>query len=138
MRAATKVDFVPTAAEQMAGLTLRQNERNHYDFVVTGFPKRRIDVRARVLGETQPLYSEAIPDGAVSLDIESFPDGYAFGYAVGDGLIRNVARASTAPLSSEKAGGFTGVFIGMYAAVDGGGTMPPADFAWFDYEPLDK
>ena len=138
MRAATKLDFVPTAAEQMAGLTLRQNERNHYDFVVTGFPKRRIDVRARVLGETQPLYSEAIPDGAVWLNIESFPDGYAFGYAVGDGLVRNVARASTAPLSSEKAGGFTGVFIGMYAAVDGGGTMPPADFAWFDYEPLDK
>jgi alpha-N-arabinofuranosidase len=49
-----------------------------------------------------------------------------------------IGTVPTAPLSSESAGGFTGVFIGMYAEGAGKQTMPAADFAWFDYTPLEK
>ena len=35
------------------------------------------------------------------------------------------------------AGGFTGVYMGMFASTSAGSSMPPADFDWFDYEPID-
>ena len=40
-------------------------------------------------------------------------------------------------LSTETAGGFTGVFIGPYAGTSAGRTASaPADFSWFEFEPL--
>ena len=48
-----------------------------------------------------------------------------------------LGAAPTAALSTEAAGGFTGVYVGMFASTSAGSSMPPADFDWFDYEPLD-
>jgi xylan 1,4-beta-xylosidase len=138
MRVATRLDFTPDAEGQFAGLVLRQNEGNHYEIRITGVKDRRVEVVTRVLKESKMIYSAPIPAGPVTLQIEAYPDGYAFGYA-GEGiLMRREGRASTAPMASENAGGFTGVFVGMYACCETNGTMPPADFAWFDYEPLDQ
>ncbi|MFW5980931.1 MAG: glycoside hydrolase family 43 protein, partial [Halanaerobiaceae bacterium] len=36
-------------------------------------------------------------------------------------------------LSSEVAGGFTGVYLAMYATGNGEETSVPADFDWFEY-----
>jgi xylan 1,4-beta-xylosidase len=41
--------------------------------------------------------------------------------------------AKTTDLASEKIGGFTGVFFGMYATGNGQPCDVPADFAWFEY-----
>jgi alpha-N-arabinofuranosidase len=38
-------------------------------------------------------------------------------------------------LSSEVAGGFTGVYAGLYATGNGQPASTPAHFDWFDYEP---
>jgi xylan 1,4-beta-xylosidase len=38
-------------------------------------------------------------------------------------------------LSSEKIGGFTGVFVGMYATGNGRKITQAADFDWFEYKP---
>jgi len=38
-------------------------------------------------------------------------------------------------LSSEVAGGFTGVYFGLYATGSGQPASAPAHFDWFDYEP---
>jgi beta-xylosidase len=38
-------------------------------------------------------------------------------------------------LSSEVAGGFTGVYVGLYATGNGRPASAPAHFDWFDYEP---
>jgi alpha-N-arabinofuranosidase len=60
-----------------------------------------------------------------------------FGYRVGNARVSDFGSAPTAPLSSEQAGGFTGVYIGMVAQRVDSAPMPPADFEWFDYQPLD-
>jgi alpha-N-arabinofuranosidase len=39
------------------------------------------------------------------------------------------------PLSSERTGGFTGVYLGVYATSGSQEAMPPADFDWFSYAP---
>ena len=38
-------------------------------------------------------------------------------------------------LSSEVAGGFRGVYVGLYATGNGQPATAPAHFDWFDYDP---
>ena len=63
----------------------------------------------------------------------------AFDDGLNDGTGAAVlGSAPTAPLSSEHAGGFTGVLIGMFAEAGENNQpadMPPADFDWFEYQP---
>jgi len=137
MRAATRVEFEPTA-NQVAGLVLRQDEANHYALRITGVAgHRRVELVTRVAGNTKIEHAVPIGNGAVTLQVESFRDRYDFAFMLGSAPRRDVGSAPTAPLSSERTGGFTGVFVGMYASGAAGATMPAADFAWFDYEALD-
>jgi alpha-N-arabinofuranosidase len=144
MRAATQLEFRPDATSQAAGLVLRQNEKNYYELRVTGAPQRRLELITRMAGVTALQATAALPPGGgpVVLQVESWPDRYEFSYktVVDDNApATRIGVAATAPLTSELAGGFTGVFIGMYA--EGAGKnkpMPPADFAWFDYQAIEK
>jgi alpha-N-arabinofuranosidase len=135
MRAATQLEFVPTAESQSAGLVLRQDESNHYELRVTGARSRRVELVTRVAAATSIQRAFAVEAGDVRLQVESFPDRYEFAFAAGADPFRAIGSAPTRPLSSEETGGFTGVFVGVYAS--GPAPMPPADFKWFDYEPLE-
>jgi alpha-N-arabinofuranosidase len=118
---------------------LRQNEKNYYQLRITGAPERRLELVSRAAGVTTLTASAPLPPGPVTLQVESWPDHYAFSFASGKDPLKLIGTVATAPLSSESAGGFTGVFIGMFA--EGAGkqqAMPAADFAWFDYTPLEK
>ncbi|MFZ3322916.1 MAG: glycoside hydrolase family 43 protein [Usitatibacter sp.] len=137
MRAATRVEFVPAGEKQVAGLVLRQDEANHYELRIAGSPGRRVELATRVAGVTTVQGTQPIEAGPVILRVDAYRDRYEFSCAVGGGPWVPVGSAPTEPLSSERTGGFTGVFIGMYASGAAGATMPPADFAWFDYEALD-
>ena len=65
------------------------------------------------------------------------PSRYMFNYRMGGGAVIDVGSAPTNVLNSEQAGGFTGVFIGPFAYNGGAGAMAPADFGWFDDQPLE-
>jgi alpha-N-arabinofuranosidase len=45
-----------------------------------------------------------------------------------------LGKALTRYLSSEVAGGFTGVYVGLYATGNGQPSSAAARFDWFDYE----
>ncbi|QGZ41732.1 alpha-N-arabinofuranosidase [Pseudoduganella flava] len=131
MRAAMLVDFAPGGPGQYAGLALRQNENNHYQLRIGGSAAaRRVELVTRVKGVTTAVASTALATGPVELQVRAWPDRYEFSYAQQGGKPVVLGSAPTAPLSSEEAGGFTGVFVGMFA------TGAPADVDWFDYEPL--
>jgi alpha-N-arabinofuranosidase len=133
MHASTRLQFTPSGPAQAAGLVLRQDEANHYEVRVTGVP-RRVELVTRISGASTVVRAVSIPEGDVTLAVDAFPDRYEFAYAVGNAAPATLGSAPTEPLSSERTGGFTGVFVGMYAA--GEDNMPPADFDWFDYAPL--
>jgi len=44
-----------------------------------------------------------------------------------------LGTGKTHDLSSERIGGFTGAFIGMYATGNGKSSSAPADFDWLEY-----
>ncbi|MHA4866490.1 glycoside hydrolase family 43 protein [Duganella sp. PWIR1] len=142
MRASTEVEFQPSAATHAAGLVLRQNENNYYELRITGTPQRRLELLARAGGVTSLQATAALPpgNGPVQLQVESWADRYEFSYSASgaNAPLKMIGTVPTAPLSSESAGGFTGVFIGMYAEGARQQAMPAADFAWFDYQPLEK
>lgn len=140
MRASTQLEFQPSAATHAAGMVLRQNENNYYELRITGAPQRRLELLARAGGVTSLQATAALPPGTapVELHVESWPNRYEFSYSTGGMPRKLIGTVPTAPLSSEAAGGFTGVFIGMYAEGARQQAMPAADFAWFDYQPLEK
>lgn len=138
VRASTLLDFAPRASGQEAGLALRMNEANHYQLLVAGAGKDRvIRLLTRIKGVTTVVREAPLKAGKVELIVRAWPDRYVFGYKVGGHEVADFGSAPTAPLSSEDAGGFTGVVFGMVAHNAAGGPMPPADFEWFDYRPLD-
>lgn len=136
MRAATRVEFTPAAEGQVAGLVLRQDEANHYELRVAGTGERRVELATRVAGVATVRASVPVEAGALRLQVDAYPDRYEFSAGPEGGALRSVGSAPTQPLASEKTGGFTGVFIGVYASNSATVAMPPADFDWFDYEPL--
>src|SRR6185295_7268625 len=115
---------------------LRANEDNHHELVVTGAGSdRRVQLWTRILGTSTLVAERAAASGAIVLAIEAFADHYELSFADERGQ-QPLGSAPTAPLSSESAGGFTGVYIGMFATTAQAGAMPPADFDWFEYAPL--
>lgn len=137
-RAATLLDFTPSAEGQSAGLVLRQNEANHYLLRVTGAPQRKVELVLRIAGQSVVLKTLPLAPGPVMLQVQATPDSYAFSFSQGGAAPQAMGSAPTQPLSSERAGGFTGVFMGLYATAGTAkdAAMPPADFDWFDYQPL--
>ncbi|MRV72690.1 family 43 glycosylhydrolase [Duganella sp. FT92W] len=137
MHAAAALDFKPRADGQLAGLVVRQDESNHYQLVVARERgKRHVKLLSVIKGRATQVQSRPVPDGDVTLAIDGKPASYAFSYTV-QGKTHALGTLPTAPLSSEKAGGFTGVFLGLYATNPAAEPMPPADVAWFTYQGKD-
>ena len=63
------------------------------------------------------------------------PDNYVFSFGPDTQNLRPLGSGETRYLSTEVAGGFTGVYAAMYATGSGQPCQGPADFDWFDYEP---
>jgi alpha-N-arabinofuranosidase len=118
-------------------MSVRANEANHYDLIITRVGSgRRLQLWTRVLGQATLVAEQPIAEGAIELAVEAFPDHYAFSYSEKSTPARLLGSAPTAPLSTESAGGFTGVYFGMFASTAGAPKMPPADFDWFEYRAL--
>jgi alpha-N-arabinofuranosidase len=137
LHASTLLDFSPRAKGQEAGLALRMNEANNYQLLVAGSAKGRvIRLLTRIKGETRVVREAPIGAGKVELMVRASPERYVFGYRVGGREVADFGTAPTSHLSSEDAGGFTGVMLGMVAHKTGDEAMAPADFEWFDYRPI--
>ncbi|MCE5325884.1 MAG: glycoside hydrolase family 43 protein [Planctomycetaceae bacterium] len=147
-RAAALLDFAPAAENEEAGISVRMNDRHHYDLAVTvRNGKRCAIVRQRIGDIAQETACHPLPDEKgchaqprcacprVELSIEATRDEYAFFATVGQDKIP-LGKASAAYLTSEAAGGFTGVMIALYATGWGKPCTAAAAFDWFDYIPL--
>ncbi len=136
-RAAARLDFSPGAANEEAGLTVLMNDSHHYDLAIRGGDdgRRRVLVRRRIGDLTGVVFERDIPAGPVTLEIADDNGTYTFAFALNDAPPQAVATGLARYLSSEVAGGFTGVYLGMYATGNGKPSTTPADFDWFEYHP---
>jgi alpha-N-arabinofuranosidase len=138
-----KLEFDPQHENEEAGLVIRGNDANHVDFGVTLHDgKRQVFLRRVVKGETSPgfIYAEA-PSGPVILDIGF--DAQRFGFVAKSAetnrpLYEKFPNVETRRLATETIGGFTGVYLGMYATGSGQRSTTPADFDWFELKITDR
>src|SRR5450432_1432046 len=136
-KASVLLDFSPQRDLEEAGLVALMNEAHHYGIAVSRLDgARRVLVRKRIGDLSAVVAQELIPDGVVVLEIEADKHKYSFSFSVDGQPMRTLATGATRYLSSEVAGGFTGVYLGMYASGNGEAATVPADFDWFDYREL--
>jgi alpha-N-arabinofuranosidase len=132
--ARARLEFSPDADGQQAGLTVRANEQNHYDLVRTrSRGEALVQLWTRTAGTRELANEIKVSDGPLELGIEAHSDHYGFFAVDADGHRHALGRAPTRTLSTESAGGFTGVYFGMFAWAGDGARTPPADFDWFEY-----
>lgn len=133
----TLLEFNPEQDGEEAGLTVYMNERHHYELALTKIDYEKYIVLKKSVGDIHVI-EKKIPYSAseVILSIEAEKECYKFTFTdPQSGEKIEVGTGLTTLLSTEIAGGFTGVFFGLYATGNGRECKIPAYFDWFKYEP---
>jgi acetyl esterase/lipase len=130
--ATTEIDFQPKKENETAGIVLRQNERQHYEFGIRKKGKERelflrfVTGSNRNIGRTFP-----IPNGLIKLRVRGFPKYYRFSFAMGNDDFIEIGGIETKYLEGE--GGLANVQVGLFASGNGIESTVDADFNWFDF-----
>ena len=136
METATSVSLESKNAGEEAGLTIFMEFDSHYDLFLRQNEDNTQSVVLRYkLGELEHIEKE-IPltkRGNIELNIKSDISYYYFGYTV-NGVYHEIDKMNTRYLSSETAGGFTGVIIGLYAVSASEKSNAFADFKYLKYK----
>lgn len=128
----TDVQFEAQTASEEAGLCVLMNHRHHYE-IALGLG--RVFVRQRI-GSLQAVVAEAAcASRTVQLRIKADELEYNFAWSGNGGRTwQNLAHGEVRYLTTEVAGGFTGVYLAMYATGNGQPCARPAAFAWCAYQ----
>jgi alpha-N-arabinofuranosidase len=134
--ATAEIDFHPEKENEMAGITVLMNERHHYDLNIQREGQDRYVILGYRIGNIRHIAAKSkVPQGRIQLQIKAEPEWYTFGYMPADEHeFVSLGRMETRYLSSEVAGGFTGVYLGMFATGNGQQCETPAWFRWFEYK----
>ena len=134
--ASTELEFNSSKENEEAGMTLIQNNTHHYDLLFRkSGNKRMVQLRVRVGSISFIAAEKEVNGNRVVLKIEGTPDQYTFSYADPQKKEQvELGKQDTRYLSTEVAGGFTGVMIGLYASSNGKPSSAKAYFDWFDYQ----
>ena len=132
--AETRIDFEPKEAGQEAGLTILSDALHHYEIFITKQDgQRHVMVRRRIGNLVVVEAMVPLGRGVVKLGIQAESCGYSFFYALEDEPMKLLGKGETRYLAAETAGGFTGVYFGLYATGNGTPCGSSAYFDWFDY-----
>jgi alpha-N-arabinofuranosidase len=136
--ASTEMEFNLSGENDEAGLTVLMNDKHHYKLSVKNKGGKKVLSVSNRLGGFyfSSGKSVALKSGSVKLKVVGSRDYYTFFYAQGTDEFKELGKCDTYFLSSEVAGGFTGVYIGLFATGNGNKTTAKANFDWFGYKPL--
>lgn len=127
------LEFSPRTETDEAGLAAYMNDAHHYEIFHTLRQGQPTLVVRRTIGTlSAEVASVPICDSVHELTLVIRADRYwyYFGY-VREGQFHELARGETRYLATEVAGGFTGVFLGLYVTGTGN---PVAYFDWCEYK----
>jgi alpha-N-arabinofuranosidase len=93
----------------------------------------------RAQSKEEILAQHPIVDRRIFLKIEAHEQNYSFHFSEKPDEWQSLAgEVDGRILSTPVAGGFVGVFIGMYASSNGQYSVTYADFDWFEYIGFDE
>ncbi len=132
--ATTCVELKNAAPGEEAGLSVYMMHTYHYAVYIRQLEggKQAVGLYYR-LGNMRHLEKEVVlPKGKVYLQVQADKDHYSFHYSTDHKKFDSLGKMDTRFLSSETAGGFTGIYFGLYATSKSE-PKGSADFEWFDY-----
>jgi alpha-N-arabinofuranosidase len=131
--ATTEVEFTPGKANEEAGMILLNNGE-HFDLIIKQSKGKRVAVaRVRFGSIVHESEEIALKPGPVKLIIKGERANYRFLVSQGNDTPKELIKVMARYLSSETVGGFTGVYVGLYATGNGILCSKSADFDWFEY-----
>ncbi|HET8828715.1 MAG TPA: glycoside hydrolase family 43 protein, partial [Pelobium sp.] len=136
--ASTAMQFTPRGKET-AGLLVYQNPEHHFKLEYLRNDGNKVIRLTKIkAGKTEILAEKPVEAKHFYLKISATGQDYAFHYATKKGDWDLLAdKVDGRMLNRTVAGGFTGVYLAMYASSNGDKTSNFADFSWFDYEGTD-
>lgn len=134
--AETALDFTPGAPGEAAGLAVLQAPGHHITLLVTVAEDGGTVLRLteRNAGTDTVRGELPLAPGPLRLAVRADGQDYTFSCSQSAEGSRDVGTVDGRFLSSQVAGGFTGVYLGPYATGPAGGTGH-ADYDWFRYGP---
>ena len=135
--------FSPKSEQEEAGIAVLQDDRYNYSMtVVQEKQKKMLRLSKTEAGHHEILeeieltrLEQQKADQTLYLTVQGSPCEYQFYYGFQESEKITVGKPQDAVLlSSVTNGGFTGVYLGMYATSNGKESDNHADFDWFTYE----
>jgi alpha-N-arabinofuranosidase len=138
-RVITEISFDPQNKGEEAGLVVLGDNHHHYEIAVRFHNGQREIIVRRRIGALQAIVAqETISEGNILLSVEADPTWYTFSFSLGNHPWKTLTQGETRYLCTESgAAKFTGVYFGMYATGHGKPCSAPADFAYFEIDPLE-
>jgi alpha-N-arabinofuranosidase len=134
--ARTRISFMAAHPAEEAGLAVFQNQDHYATLALTvdenGSPQVALTVRDA--GTDTRLAYAPVDAGEALVAVEADEDGYTF-RLFGDHQWTNLATIERSFFSTERAGGFVGVYLGLYGTSNGRPSQGGARVHWFEYEP---
>ncbi|MNN32371.1 hypothetical protein D3C81_1460920 [compost metagenome] len=133
----TLLEFDPQEDGEQAGLTVFMNALGHYDIGMIRKEGRTYIIFSRRVGSIKVIErQDAITVNEVILSVRANANEYSFAYTAAEGIEIEIGRGECRYIATEVAGGFTGVYFGMYATGQGKASKSPACFDFFAYKRL--
>lgn len=132
------LEFNPKYEGEEAGLTVFMNENFHYEMARTFKKGKSFIVFRRRVGSIVVEEEIEYSHPTVVFGIEANESNYTFYSQSPNGERVIVGTGETTFLTKEIAGGFTGIFFGMYATGNGMDAKTPAHFDYFIYSPYEE
>jgi len=126
--ARARISFAAGHPAEEAGLAVFQNQDHHATLALT---KDHVVLTVREAGTSTRLAAAPVTSNEVVLAIEADEAGYTF--RIEDGISLGTIERSF--FSTERAGGFVGVYLGLYATSNGRPSNSRAHVHCFDYQP---
>jgi alpha-N-arabinofuranosidase len=131
--ATTQIEFEPATLNEEAGLILLNNGA-HFDLLIKRSGSKRVAIARLRFGSVIHDSKEIVlKPGPVRLSIKGERTTFTFALAQGSDPVTEIAKVDSKFLSSETVGGFTGVYVGLYATGNGKASTASADYDWFEY-----
>ena len=132
----TEVDLSSATLGDYAGLTVYMENNAHADIFLRqekSKKKQSIVVEYTLYGLKHKACEVEVNKGPTQLRVDGSKTEYKFFYRDAKGKWVEAGTLDTRLLSTETAGGFTGITLGMYAVSPRGGGFSCADFKYFRY-----
>ncbi len=132
----TEVDLASATVGDIAGLTVYMENNAHADIYLRqekSKSKQTIVVEYTLYGLKYKACEVEVKRGPAQLRVDGSKTEYKFLYRDSAGKWVEAGTIDTRLLSTETAGGFTGITLGMYAVSQKGGGFSYSDFKYFRY-----